>query len=109
MAIMGFIKSSDAYTGALDRVRTAPAVVEAIGAPIKDGFFVMGSISTSGSFGAADLTIPVSGPKGSAWVSLFASKRLGVWHYERMIVHVDATQGTIDLSELRRVNSIKLP
>jgi hypothetical protein len=63
----------------------------------------------SGDFGVADLTIPVSGPKGSAWVSLFASKRLGVWHYERMIVHVDATKGMIDLSELRRVNSMKLP
>ena len=98
-AIMGFIKSSDAYTQAMDRVRSAPAVVEAIGAPIKDGFIISGSISTSGTYGVADLTIPVSGPKGSAWVSLYASKRLGVWHFERMIVHVYATQGTIDLSE----------
>jgi hypothetical protein len=100
-AVMAFIKSSDAYTGAMDRLGTAPAVVEAIGTPIKGGFLVSGNISTSGSFGAADLTIPISGPKGSAWVSLFALKRLGVWHFERMIVHVDATKGTIDLSEHR--------
>jgi hypothetical protein len=98
-AIMGFIKSSDAYTGAMDRLRSAPAVVDAIGSPIKDGFIVSGSISTSGAFGVADLTIPVSGPKGSAWVSLFAAKRLGVWHFQRMIVHVYATQRTIDISE----------
>jgi hypothetical protein len=107
--IMGIIKSSDAYSGALERVRAAPAVVEAIGAPIKGGFYVMGSVSTSGNFGFADLNIPVSGPKGSAWVTLLASKRLGVWHYDRMIVHVDATKGTIDLSEIRRVNAAKFP
>jgi hypothetical protein len=107
--VMGIIKSSDAYTGAMARLSSSPAVVEAIGAPVSGGFFVMGSVTANGSFGVADLTVPVSGPKGSAWVSLFASKRLGVWHYQRMIVHVDATKGTIDLSEIRRVDSLKLP
>jgi hypothetical protein len=98
-AVMGFIKSSDAYTSAMDRLKSAPALVAAIGAPVKDGYFVTGNISTYGNFGVAELTIPLSGPNGGAWVSLHGSKRLGVWHFENMIVHVDATQGTIDLSE----------
>jgi hypothetical protein len=98
-AIMGFIKSSDAYTGALARARSAPAVVDAIGTPIKDGFIVSGNISASGASGAAELAIPVSGPKGSASILVQASKSLGVWHFDHMIVQVDATQQRIDLSE----------
>jgi hypothetical protein len=97
--IMGFIKSSDAYTGALARARSAPAVVDAIGTPIKDAYFVSGNISVNGTTGAADLAIPVTGPKGGASVFVQASKRLGVWHFDHMFVQVDATQQRIDLSE----------
>jgi hypothetical protein len=98
-AIMGYIKSSDAYTGALVRARAAPAVTEALGAPIKDAYFVSGNITLNGETGAADLAIPVKGPKGGASIFVQASKRLGAWHFDHMIVQVDATQKRIDLSE----------
>jgi hypothetical protein len=98
-AIMGFIKSSDAYTGALARARSAPAVIDAIGTPIKDAYFVSGNVSVNGTTGAADFAIPVSGPKGGASIFVQASKRLGAWHFDHMIVQVNATQQRIDLSE----------
>jgi hypothetical protein len=98
-AIFGFIKSSDAYTGALARARSAPAVADALGTPIKDAFFVSGNINVNGPSGVADLAIPVTGPKGGASIFVHASKRLGVWHFDNMIVQVDATQKRIDLSE----------
>jgi hypothetical protein len=100
-AIFGFIRSSDAYTGALARARSSPAVVDAIGAPITDGFLVTGNISTTGDSGAAELEIPVKGPRGAGSIFVTASKRLGVWHFDHMIVRVDATRRNIDLSEIR--------
>ena len=108
-SIMGLIKSSDAYTGALARARSAPAVIDAIGTPIKDGFLVSGNINVSGTTGAADLAIPVSGPKGSASIVIQASKSLGVWHFDHMIVQVDATQQRIDLSEYPARNGPSSP
>ena len=73
--VFGFMKSSDAYTGALARVRSAPAVVTAIGAPIKEGWFVTGNINVSGPTGLAELAIPVSGPRGDGRVICLAWKR----------------------------------
>jgi hypothetical protein len=98
-AIMGFIKSSDVYVGALARAQSAPAVIAAIGTPIRDAYFVSGNITLTGPTGVADLAIPVTGPKGGASVFVQASKRLGAWHFDHMIVQVDATQQKIDLSE----------
>jgi hypothetical protein len=97
--IMGYVKSSDAYAGAMARARAAPSVIDAIGTPIRDAYFVSGNISVSGQTGAADLAIPVKGPKGGASIFVQASKRLGAWHFDHMIVQVDSTQQRIDLSE----------
>lgn len=99
-SIFAFIKSSDAYTGALARARSDPAVVAAIGMPIKDAYFVSGNINVTNDTGLADLAIPVSGPKGGASIFVHASKRLGVWHFDRMIVEVNSTRQKIDLSEI---------
>jgi hypothetical protein len=98
-AMFGYIKSSEAYTGAMARVRSNPAVAAALGVPIKDAYFMSGNISVNGATGAADLAIPLSGPKGGGSLFVQESKRLGVWHFDRMIVEVDATRQRIDLSE----------
>ena len=52
------IKSSDAYTEAMKRAKQSPQVVEKIGQPLKAGWFMSGSINTSGSSGKADFSIP---------------------------------------------------
>ena len=98
-AMCGFMKSSDAYAGALARARSSQAVANALGSPIADGFLIQGNINVSGDSGQAELTIPVSGPKGRGSISVEASKRLGAWHFDRMIVEVEATRQRIDLSE----------
>jgi len=41
---------------------------------ITDGFFVLGKTNVSGTSGHADLTIPISGPKGKGTIYLVASK-----------------------------------
>jgi len=100
--VFGVMKSSAAYSGALDRARAAPAVIDAIGTPIREGFFVAGNINVSGPSGKAELAIPVSGPKGDATIYVVASRTLGEWHFERIVVQIDRTGKRIDLSEKPR-------
>jgi hypothetical protein len=99
--LFGFMKSSGAYQGALSRVKSAPAVVAALGTPIKDGYFFTGNISVDGASGRAELAIPISAPKGTATVYVAASKSLGVWHYDHLIVQIDASGQRIDISETK--------
>ena len=98
------IKSSDAYTGAMDRAQSNPAVVTSLGTPIEAGFFCSGNISVSGSSGKADLQIPINGPKGAGEIYVQADKSMGEWHYERLIVQIKATKERIDILNTNRVH-----
>ena len=95
--IFGVIRSSDAYTGAVAAAQASPAVTEALGTPVETGFFVMGSINVSGTSGQADLTIPLSGPKGSGTLYAQATKSAGQWNYRVLKVAVASTGEEIDL------------
>ena len=94
-----FMKSNGAYTGALSRAKSAPAVIESLGQPIMEGIWVMGSIRISGTSGSAQLAIPISGPKGKATIYVAASKALGEWNFAGLIVQVESSGKRIDLSE----------
>ena len=97
--VMGLMKSSGAYKEGLARAKAYPAVQAALGAPIEDGFFVTGSISTSGSSGAADLAIPISGPKGKATLCVVASESAGQWSFSTLSVEVKGSSESINLLE----------
>lgn len=98
--IVGLMKASDAYQGALCRIKTSPEAIATFGVPIKDGFFFTGNININGTTGRADLAIPISGPKGSATAYVLATKSLGAWHYTRLIlVRTDDSAKHIDLSD----------
>jgi hypothetical protein len=87
--ILGFLKSSDAYSGALARAKTSPAVIAALGTPIQAGFFVTGNISVNGSSGKADLAIPITGPNAKATIYVVAAKEVGVWSFHRLVVQIE--------------------
>ncbi len=70
--VTGMMRSSGAYEMAMQTVQTDERVTSVLGAPIEPGIMITGSISTSGSSGNANLSIPVSGPKGKAKVYLQA-------------------------------------
>lgn len=91
------MKSSDVYKLALDKVVSNPEVVEALGSPIQEGFFVTGSIKVSGTSGNADLSIPISGPKGEGTIYLEASKSEGVWTFSKLSVVVKDSNRRINL------------
>ena len=61
---------SGACTAALTRAAADPAVVEALGSPIEEGWLVIGTLDPGR---CAELTIPVSGPKGDATIEVKAS------------------------------------
>lgn len=94
---MGGIKSTDAYREALVRARANPEVREALGEPIEPGWFVQGKVNVSGPAGDADLSIPLSGPKGKGTLYLSARKESGQWEYKTLEVAVDGRTERINL------------
>ena len=98
LIVFGAMKSSDAYKTAVARAKANPEVVSALGTPIEEGMFVSGKTNVDGSSGEADLTIPISGPKGIAKVFAVATKRAGRWDYSTLEVAVDGRDDRIDLT-----------
>lgn len=84
LVAMSAMKSSDVYKGALERARSNPEAVAALGEPIKDGWLVQGNVNFSGQSGTANLQIPVSGPKNSGTIRARAVYEGGAWMYENL-------------------------
>lgn len=97
--VFGALKSSDAYKGALEKAKADPRVVSALGSPITDGFFVGGKTNVSGTSGQADMTVPISGPKGKGTLYFVASKFAGKWTFSKVMVEIEKTGQRIDLTE----------
>ena len=95
--VFSAMKSTDVYREALARAKADPAVIEALGSPIKDGFLVSGNTNVNGAAGESNLAIPISGPKGKGTVYVSANKSLGQWNYSGLVVEVAQTHERIDL------------
>ena len=95
---MGAMKSSDIYRQAVAKARANPTVVEKLGTPIAEGYFVSGNINVQNDSGNADLQIPISGPKGKAVIHAVATKSAGKWEYSRLTVSIEG-QPAVDLLE----------
>lgn len=94
------IKQSPPYRTALAAARENPEVVEALGEPIEPGFMAIGEFNVSADdTGRADITIPISGPrgKGAIHVSGVAGPGADGWEYTRMTVVIEGTGEEIDL------------
>lgn len=92
-----FVRSSDVVTMSVARAQEAPVVVEAIGSPLKVGFFVTGSFNISGASGSAEASIPVIGPSGRATLYVTAQRSLGEWHLTQLIIQFKSTGLRLDL------------
>jgi len=95
--VFGFVRSTDTYKEAVEKTKTNPFVMEALGSPLKEGFFVMGNIKVSGTSGQANLSIPISGPKGKAKIYAVAKKSAGEWTFSTLEVVVKESRQRIDL------------
>lgn len=85
------------YTEALARARADPQVIEKIGQPLQPGWLATGNLNTSGSSGSADVSIPISGPKGKGTIYVEAKKSAGEWTFETLQVEIAGEEHRIDL------------
>jgi hypothetical protein len=95
--IFSAMRNSDVAKEATTIAQSNSAVVQRLGSPIEEGFFVSGSVNVGEGTGDADLSVPISGPKGKATVSVTAHKSAGVWNYSLMQVGIASTGERIDL------------
>ena len=77
----------EAFDLSLKAIQSNPEVIQLIGTPIEPGFFVMGNIQISGPTGNAALQYSVSGPNGEAEAYVFASKEIGQWVLNEVIIY----------------------
>ena len=94
-------KYSGVYVESLKQAHANPAVIQALGEPIEEGFFVFGSIHVNGPSGEADIAIPISGPKGSGTIYAVATKSAGIWHFEVLEVDIKGSEDRIDLLDYK--------
>ncbi|HEY0079058.1 MAG TPA: cytochrome c oxidase assembly factor Coa1 family protein [Pyrinomonadaceae bacterium] len=92
LIVFSAIKSTEVYQSAVEMAKASPKVQEQLGTPIKEGWFVKGSVKTRNGGGYASLWIPISGPKGSAEIYAEAWKstetNAGNWTWESLLVNV---------------------
>jgi hypothetical protein len=97
LIVFSAVKSTDVYKDALARAKAHPAVIEVLGSPITEGFLVSGNTNVNGTSGEANLSIPISGPKGKGTIYVAATKSLGRWNYSGLVMEVAKTHQRIDL------------
>ena len=95
--VFGLLKSTEVYKDSLARAKNHPAVVEALGSPVEEGFFIQGKTNVDTTSGSADIAIPLSGPKGNAKLYVVAKKTAGQWDYDQLVVEIERTKERIDL------------
>lgn len=91
------MKSSDVYRDAMARAAGDRAVLAELGAPLKGGLFVSGSVQVSGPSGQADIAIPVSGPRNEGTLYAVATKSAGRWTFTTLELEVDGRAARIPL------------
>ncbi len=97
LVIFGALKQTDVYKMAVARAKGDPRVIAALGSPIDEGWYLSGTTNVNGGSGNADLSIPISGPKGKGTIYAVATKSAGEWTYSKLVVKIDSTSETIDL------------
>ncbi|PYJ71407.1 MAG: hypothetical protein DME76_02025 [Verrucomicrobia bacterium] len=72
-------------------------MIEALCSPITEGFLVSGNSNVNGASGEANLSIPVSGPKGKGTIYVAAKKSPGQWNYSGLVLEIARTHQRINL------------
>jgi hypothetical protein len=110
------MRSSDVCQQAVAKAQASARLKLALGQPITQGWYVTGSINISNDSGSADVSIPISGPKGSATIHAVAKKAAGVWTFSVLRVTLPdgkqmnllpATDVTLQLREQLLVHPVE--
>ncbi len=96
-SIMAGMKSSEAYTLAVEKLETSQEAVSVLGEPITTGS-PMGSIEVSGPSGYASMSFSAEGSVQSGTVYIEAVKELGRWEINAAVLELDDSGLRIDLN-----------
>jgi len=97
-AISAAFKSSEAFKLALSQLEAHEQAVRLIGKPASTGM-PMGEFQINGPNGSANLSFSVEGPNGKGKVYVQATKTLGQWKLDRLILEQDDTGRRLDLTQ----------
>ncbi len=99
--LMGIIAysfhNSEVFKEAMSRASADSQVRAEIGEPLRQNGFITGQLEVSESTGKANLSIPISGPRGKGAIHAVATKDAGVWRFSELQVSVRGHSGAIDL------------
>lgn len=94
---LGVFKRSDVYVEAISRATSDPEVRRHLGDPVREGWWVSGSLSVAGPSGAARLATTLHGSIDDGALCVQARKHGGRWQFDVMEVIVRGTMRRIDL------------
>lgn len=95
--LMAVMHEMEPYKLAIKSASQNPQVREALGEPIKPGFFVTGSFEENGPSGSVDISVPVSGPKGDGTIYVISNKTAGQWKTETLEIELSKDKSRIQL------------
>ena len=96
--IVTAFRSSVPYQVAVETAQNDPAVIEALGYPIQPGWFILGSLETSGRSGEASLNIPLRGSESRGRLYVGAWRRGGDWEFYTLEVVPKGSDKAIQLT-----------
>lgn len=82
-----------------ERARDDRCVAAELGAPVEAGWITTGRVETVGSTGSADVSFPISGPRGSGWIYVTGTKSAGQWRIDTLSFESDTTGRRMDLND----------
>lgn len=80
------LMKGEAYQLSLKAVLENSEVINIVGEPMTPSWYVLGSVNTSGPDGSASLEYSIEGPVSSAKVYTFATKTVGEWRLNKVVV-----------------------
>lgn len=90
-------RSSDVYKQVLAKAVENQQVRDLVGEPIRAAWLISGELHVNGSTGNANLSIPISGPRGKGVIRVVAFKSEGVWRFTYLQVKIEGQNESIDL------------
>lgn len=106
-SIVPMMKRSEAYQMSMELIQADERVEQALGDDVTAGFWVWGNISVSaGGTGRAELSIPLSGSKGTGSAYAQAVRAGGTWELLLLVVRAEGSNVPI---VLRNKNNLQIP
>ncbi len=95
--VSGLMSGSEPVRHAMQLAQANPEVKAAFGEPLETGMGFQGSLTTDNDRGSADLSLPITGPKGSGRLYIKGSREADRWTYRLIEVAIDGSERRIDL------------